>query len=84
MRIATFQHLKSMDLQVSKEKATLVFSNWTNHDKTTLRIPILTDLRNWYDGYRFHRNAQTHLYNPEMVLHFLQKLVLKRATHCYL
>jgi hypothetical protein len=33
---------------------------------------ILHDLRNWYDGYRFHRNAKTHLYNPEMVLYFMQ------------
>jgi hypothetical protein len=33
---------------------------------------ILEDLRNWYDGYRFYRNAKTHLYNPEMVLYFMQ------------
>jgi hypothetical protein len=33
---------------------------------------ILDDLRNWYDGYLFYRNAQTHLYNPEMVLYFMQ------------
>ncbi|MEO0044593.1 MAG: hypothetical protein RL329_4041 [Bacteroidota bacterium] len=33
---------------------------------------ILHDLRNWYDGYLFHRNAQAHLYNPEMVLYFIQ------------
>jgi hypothetical protein len=30
----------------------------------------LTDLRQWYDGYRFDPNAIEHLYNPEMVLYF--------------
>jgi hypothetical protein len=33
---------------------------------------ILEDLRDWYDGYLFYRNAKTHLYNPEMVLYFMQ------------
>jgi Predicted AAA-ATPase len=32
--------------------------------------PILTDLRQWYDGYRFNIKVPTHLYNPEMVLYF--------------
>jgi hypothetical protein len=31
---------------------------------------ILTDLRQWYDGYRFNMKVSTHLYNPEMVLYF--------------
>ncbi|MEO0042034.1 MAG: hypothetical protein RL329_1482 [Bacteroidota bacterium] len=31
---------------------------------------ILTDLRNWYDGYRFDAEMARHLYNPEMVLYF--------------
>ncbi|MEO0044228.1 MAG: hypothetical protein RL329_3676 [Bacteroidota bacterium] len=31
---------------------------------------ILTDLRQWYDGYRFNMKVPTHLYNPEMVLYF--------------
>jgi hypothetical protein len=35
------------------------------------QIPsILTDLRQWYDGYRFNMKVPTHLYNPEMVLYF--------------
>jgi hypothetical protein len=33
---------------------------------------ILTDLRNWYDGYRFDAEMIRHLYNPEMVLYFMQ------------
>jgi hypothetical protein len=32
--------------------------------------PILNDLRAWYDGYLFHINAKTHVYNPDMVLYF--------------
>jgi hypothetical protein len=31
---------------------------------------MLTDLRQWYDGYRFHPKIGVHLYNPEMVLYF--------------
>jgi hypothetical protein len=34
------------------------------------RSQILTDLRQWYDGYRFNINVLNHLYNPEMVLYF--------------
>jgi Predicted AAA-ATPase len=33
---------------------------------------LLTDLRNWYDGYRFDAEMVRHLYNPEMVLYFMQ------------
>ncbi len=32
----------------------------------------LTDLREWYDGYRFNRKDIQHLYNPEMVLYFAE------------
>ncbi len=32
----------------------------------------LTDLRDWYDGYRFHYKVTEHLYNPEMVLYFAE------------
>jgi hypothetical protein len=32
----------------------------------------LTDLREWYDGYRFNHKAVQHLYNPEMVLYFAE------------
>ncbi|MEO0041697.1 MAG: hypothetical protein RL329_1145 [Bacteroidota bacterium] len=31
---------------------------------------VLADLRQWYDGYRFHPKVLGHLYNPEMVLYF--------------
>ena len=33
-------------------------------------IPILNDLRAWYDGYLFHIDAKSHVYNPDMVLYF--------------
>jgi hypothetical protein len=32
---------------------------------------ILDDLRKWYDGYRFDLDSPNHLYNPEMVLYFV-------------
>jgi Predicted AAA-ATPase/PD-(D/E)XK nuclease superfamily len=32
--------------------------------------PTLNDLRAWYDGYLFHINAKSHVYNPDMVLYF--------------
>jgi hypothetical protein len=31
---------------------------------------VLSDLRNWYDGYLFNGEMTTHLYNPDMVLYF--------------
>jgi Predicted AAA-ATPase/PD-(D/E)XK nuclease superfamily len=31
---------------------------------------VLNDLRAWYDGYLFHIDAQSHVYNPDMVLYF--------------
>jgi Predicted AAA-ATPase/PD-(D/E)XK nuclease superfamily len=33
---------------------------------------VLSDLRNWYDGYLFNSKATKHLYNPDMVLYFVQ------------
>jgi hypothetical protein len=32
--------------------------------------PVLNDLRAWYDGYLFHIDAKSHVYNPDMVLCF--------------
>ncbi len=32
--------------------------------------PVLNDLRAWYDGYLFHPDAKSHVYNPDMVLYF--------------
>jgi hypothetical protein len=32
--------------------------------------PVLNDLRAWYDGYLFHIDAKSHVYNPDMVLYF--------------
>lgn len=31
---------------------------------------VLNDLRAWYDGYLFHPDAASHVYNPDMVLYF--------------
>ncbi len=31
---------------------------------------MIADLRNWYDGYLFHPDAETHLYNPNMLIYF--------------
>ncbi len=33
-------------------------------------IPVLNDLRAWYDGYLFNIDAKSHVYNPDMVLYF--------------
>jgi hypothetical protein len=34
--------------------------------------PVLNDLRAWYDGYLFHLDAKSHVYNPDMVLYFAE------------
>ncbi|MEN8218072.1 MAG: AAA family ATPase [Pseudomonadota bacterium] len=34
---------------------------------------MLNNLRKWYDGYIFSRKAKTRLYNPDMVLYFLNE-----------
>jgi hypothetical protein len=34
--------------------------------------PLLNDLRAWYDGYLFHADAKSHVYNPDMVLYFAE------------
>jgi Predicted AAA-ATPase/PD-(D/E)XK nuclease superfamily len=34
---------------------------------------LYSDLKEWYDGYLFAVNAQNHLFNPDMVLYFLQQ-----------
>lgn len=41
---------------------------------TLRRDALMEDLRRYYDGLRFCRSAQGHLYNPDMVLHFLTEL----------
>ncbi len=38
--------------------------------KKALLPTILNDLRAWYDGYLFHIDAKSHVYNPDMVLYF--------------
>ncbi|MCS7036338.1 MAG: AAA family ATPase, partial [Saprospiraceae bacterium] len=34
---------------------------------------VLGDVRTWYNGYRFHRQAPHRLYNPDMVLYFAEE-----------
>jgi Predicted AAA-ATPase len=41
---------------------------------------VLDDLRAWYDGYLFHIDAKSHVYNPNMVLSFA---VYYQATKTY-
>ncbi|MCB0107390.1 MAG: PD-(D/E)XK nuclease domain-containing protein, partial [Caldilineaceae bacterium] len=35
---------------------------------------IISDIRQWYNGYLFNGKAQTRLYNPDMVLYFSSEL----------
>ncbi len=41
-------------------------------------------MREWYDGYRFSRAAQTAVYNTDMVLYYLQKSLPNRPVPDYL
>ncbi|MEA1883765.1 MAG: PD-(D/E)XK nuclease domain-containing protein, partial [Thermotogota bacterium] len=36
------------------------------------RTKALEDMKNYYNGYLFNEDAQTRLYNPDMVLHFMK------------
>jgi hypothetical protein len=41
---------------------------------TLEKIPkLMSDLAEWYDGYRFNRVSTNHLFNPDMVLYFLKE-----------
>ena len=39
----------------------------------------LTDLKEWYDGYRFEPDAKQHLYNTDMVLYFADRYMVKQS-----
>ena len=39
---------------------------------------VLNDLRAWYDGYLFHIEALSHVYNPDMVLYFAVRYQLTK------
>ena len=41
---------------------------------------VYDDMRYYYNGYLFYRNAKNRLYNPDMVLYFLNHL---QRNHCY-
>ncbi len=41
-------------------------------------------MREWYDGYRFAEEAETDLYNTDMVLYYLQKSLPNRRVPTYL
>jgi len=34
---------------------------------------VIADIRQWYNGYLFHSDAETRLYNPNMVLYFASR-----------
>ncbi|NJN35210.1 MAG: AAA family ATPase [Saprospiraceae bacterium] len=34
---------------------------------------MMSDLAEWYDGYKFATTAKRHLFNPDMVLYFLKE-----------
>lgn len=37
---------------------------------------ILEDLKDWYNGYLFHKDAKNSIYNSEMVLHFADQYLI--------
>ncbi|NJO00950.1 MAG: AAA family ATPase, partial [Bacteroidia bacterium] len=39
-------------------------------DDKSQKEALMQDLRSWYDGYRFHPNSQSQIYNSDMVLYF--------------
>ncbi|WP_020396099.1 AAA family ATPase [Thiolinea disciformis] len=44
--------------------------------------PILyADVRRWYNGYRFHINANEAMYNSDMVLYFVKNFEFKRCVY---
>lgn len=40
---------------------------------------VLEDLKKWYNGYLFAPEAESHLYNPDMVLYFLKEFAYKNT-----
>ncbi len=45
---------------------------------SSIKIPgIMADLSAWYDGYLFSEDADTLLFNPDMVLYFLKEYQIK-------
>lgn len=36
-------------------------------------INILPDLKKWYDGYLFNKDAKDRIYNPDMILYFIKQ-----------
>lgn len=41
---------------------------------------VLTDMKRWYNGYRFHPSCEERIYNPDMVLYFA-KTFLSKGTY---
>ncbi len=53
-----------------------LLETYRNHSAFDRDIEAILDLmREWYDGYRFARQAGTSVYNTDMVLYFLRKSV---------
>lgn len=52
------------------------------HDVGKLQLDInesMTVMKSWYNNYRFSKNAQTDLFNSDMVLHFIQQAVVEQS-----
>jgi Predicted AAA-ATPase/PD-(D/E)XK nuclease superfamily len=41
--------------------------------------PMMLDLAEWYDGYRFSKRIETYLFNPDMVLYFLKEYNISQS-----
>ncbi len=63
--------------QAEVEQAVDLFLHETPH--LAQRDPLLVDLRRFYNGYLFSEDASERIYNPDMVLYFLQELRQKRG-----
>ncbi len=77
----------ALNLSTSEEYNEM--AGFTEDEVTQLLLPIcrecevdqsklLSDLRNWYNGYLFHSAGEDRVYNPDMVLYFLNQLTPRR------
>ncbi len=59
----------SLGFTQSETEAIMDYYNIAGEEK---RKKALEDMKNYYNGYLFNKDAQTRLYNPDMVLHFMK------------
>jgi len=48
--------------------------------ETAMLPSVLADVRRWYNGYMFHKDAPYKLYNPDMVLYFARDYYARRKS----